>query len=391
MFALAPLAAVVVALLAAILLLAALYLGKYIARVMPTNIPLIGSSIRSFIESASNLAIASIQGLLDNAVEPLVKVITAPVAVIGRLYDILLSTVNRIYSMTKTIVTVTIPRAISVAESYAATAVAAARRDLTDLVRATEAQLARAIDLARAYAAALVATARRDLTDLIRKTEAQLAAAIYAVRRYAEDLFHVAEAAAAAALATAVHTLTGMITELRTFTVDAIRTLDDLIQGKFAQAEADALAAAHAAELAAVGAIDAAVTTGLAGVWPSLVTDIDTLTGAWEDVFPDILTGVKDLARAIPRDIAGEAVLTGAMAGVLTRYLRDCGLPNCRNLSSLGRDLQALLGLVGDAGFLALVTGLALEPAATAREVDDVFGPVARDTADALTHLVGVR
>lgn len=388
---LAPLAAVGIAIIALLIMLGAALLAKWIAHIIPRNIPVIGSWIADRVEGLANLAVASIQGFLSDAVHPVVKLMTAPFTVIGRLYDVATSTLNQMYATLRAIVTATIPRAIATAERYTVNAVAALKRYVQDLVGTVERRLTALINAARAYAASLVADLKRYVQDLVATVERQLIRLIDQVRTYAEDLVRAAEAAAAAALARAVHNLTALITDLRTFVVDSVRTLEDLIAGRFAQAERDALAAAKAAEAGAIATVDGAVTSALAGVWPALVTDVDALAGEWADVFPDILAGGLDWAKVIPRDLAGEVAITGALAGVLTRYLRECGLPNCRNLGGLGRELQALLGIVEDGSFLALIVALATDPKGAARTVDAVFGPVARATTNGVADLIGVR
>lgn len=389
--AIAPLAAVGIAIMALLLLLGAGYLAKFVARIMPTNIPLIGGTIRAIVEGAAQSALDAIGSALRAAVKPVEKIITGPIAVAAALYGVTLQFANQVYDQLRTIATVTVPRVITTVEAYADTAVRGLRRYLVDLIETITRQLEALITAARAYAASLVASLKRYTQDLVGTVERQLIRMIDQLRTYAEDLVRAARAAAAAALAAAVTDLTRTIDVLRSFVVAQVHALTDLIETRFSKAEADALRWARDAETAAVGTIDAAVTAGVAAVWPTLVTDVDTLVGEWEAVFPDILTGVGDIAKAIPRDIAGEAAITGVVTGVLARYLRDCGLPNCKNLGGFGRDLQALLGLVNDAAFLTLITGLALSPAVTAREVDDVIGGVARATTSTLADLVGVR
>jgi hypothetical protein len=71
-------------------------------------------------------------------------------------------------------------------------------------------------------------------------------------------------------------------------------------------------------------------------------------------------------------------------------YLRECGVPNCVNLSQLGKDLQALLGLVEDASFLALIVDLIHNPAEGADIVNTVFGPVLNDALSDAKELLSL-
>lgn len=142
------------------------------------------------------------------------------------------------------------------------------------------------------------------------------------------------------------------------------------------------------------GAIYTDIQQGIAGALGGIYTDVDTaisdLIGVIGTTDADVLAGVKAIPTAIPTDIAGVSVLAGATALTLARYLKDCGIPNCNNLSQYGKDLQGLLGLVEDASFLTFLVELVQHPADAPTVVADTFGSALTSTVGAFRSLVGV-
>lgn len=172
-------------------------------------------------------------------------------------------------------------------------------------------------------------------------------------------------------------------------------------QGLFSTVETDiahALSTAEAFTTTAINGvvgisatdIDNAITGALAGIYTDVdgaITDVVGVLGADD---PDILAAVKAIPLAVPTDLAGLAALAGTSTLALTRYLRDCGIPNCQNLSQYGKDLQALLGMVSDASFLAFLVELVEHPGQANTVVQDTFGGVLTAAMAAGKSLLGV-
>lgn len=168
------------------------------------------------------------------------------------------------------------------------------------------------------------------------------------------------------------------------------RSVETDIAGALSSAEAFTTTAIAGVVGISVTDIDQAITGALAGIYTDVdgaITDVVGVLGADD---PDILAAVKAIPFAVPTDLAGLAALAGTSTLALTRYLRDCGIPNCQNLGQLGKDLQALLGLVNDAAFLAFLVSLVEHPSAAAVTVSDEFGAAITSTVGAFRSLVGV-
>ena len=140
----------------------------------------------------------------------------------------------------------------------------------------------------------------------------------------------------------------------------------------------------------------------------NIYTDIDTwgktaVHDAWPDSGQDIAALRKTLGGDFPwlNDLAGALGGLGA-AGLLGALIRsmatsqavvrladECVVPNCRNLSQFGRDLQGLIGEAPQAAMLAWMTFLVADPSGWAKDTADIGGPVARGVTDATARLFG--
>ena len=162
------------------------------------------------------------------------------------------------------------------------------------------------------------------------------------------------------------------------------------IEARFAQGLKYADAVALSTATAAVGALTTDVGKVAHAEWVAITDDVKALEGVIASDLPDIGALVRAIPRAVPLDIAGTIGGTLALERVLTRYLIDCGIPNCRNLGGLGRELADLLKLVEGAGFLAFLVAMVTDPDGTSREVNDVVAPIVVDTVNGARHLIGL-
>ncbi len=105
---------------------------------------------------------------------------------------------------------------------------------------------------------------------------------------------------------------------------------------------------------------------------------------------PDIRALLDRFETDLPGTLA--AIATGALAlsRVQLRYLRECGIPNCKNLGGFGRLLQDLIGVVETGAILVLVAEAAQHPEATARTVNELVGGPVREAAHTFRELAGV-
>jgi len=68
--------------------------------------------------------------------------------------------------------------------------------------------------------------------------------------------------------------------------------------------------------------------------------------------------------------------------------MRECGVPNCRNLSSLGRELHQLLDDLAGGALLALFAALISDPQGTAHWLTDNVGGVVEDAVTGARDLL---
>lgn len=378
------------AVLALMLLLSIGYAAKGIANLMPgANIPIIGS-IRGWIIRLADAWIDTIGHVFDAVVSPLADVIEAPIQVVANIIDRIYKYLNDLQTVAKWTVVTFIPRELSAVRKWAAAELAVSATSLSHIIDSGVSTLYKDFLAAKAYALAkveaLAKTVAADLTKAENFTKSEIATALAAG--------------------------TAVLTKAETFTTAAVATLGRAVVTEVAQSAGIAAAATVAlsktvaTDVAGLGArIDQVATTTVAATLGVLSTDIDHVaTAAWVELedavgaaigvagtdFPDIRSWLGDLSIPKIGDIAGVTTIAISVAGALSRYLEECGMPNCRNLSALGRDLQALLGLVEDAAFLAFLIEFAANPSGAANDVESFLGPVASGIKDTLSSAFGV-
>lgn len=385
------LGAVGIAVVALLLAVAAIYLARFIAGLIPSDLPVIGSRLHDVIINLTTYAIYGIHALLDSAVQPLMKVLAYPVTALTHLWDVAVASFTDLISVVAYIRHWAIPFAMRAAQAYAARLVAAAKAALTVAIEHTRAMLAAGLAAARSYAAGLVAAAIHQLTlalalakaalvVAIDHTRALLAASIAATRSYARGLVAVA--------VTELHAAIGVVDHFaRHAYADTLGRLAAL--GISLEHFATAAAAAATAESTAI--LNAGIHAGLSDVWPAITSEVDVLAAGIAVDFPDILTGIKAIPRAIPTDAAAAITATAAISIPMLRYLEKCGLRNCRNLGGLGNALHELEALIGGGALLAFVIEAAHNPGGIAGEIHDELEPVVGGLANGFLDLIGLR
>ena len=257
---------------------------------------------------------------------------------------------------------------------------------------------------AMAYATAAIAQVRAEIgavyTSLYNFVGARIAAVVNLANYLAAQV-----RAYAAALAAELRTEIGAVyTTLYNFVASRIAAVVAL--ANYLTAQATAYAAALAAELrddiAATRAaliaycdakvaqvVDAAIAnehvlfgSAIAAVWPRALDEVDAVIAAADKDFADAIANLRGL-RGI--SLANPFAVVGALVGVVTgllRFTRDCTIPNCRNLSQVGRDLQSLFGMVESDLLIGFIAEAAHDPAGVAASVHELLGPVLAEAAD---------
>lgn len=378
------------ALLAAILLFAAIALVRLIIGVLPDwHIPGF-SSIRGWAISAADSVLSTMRGWLMDAAKFIGALIMAPVHFVTGLIDKIINVGLAAYAMIAHIVTVTIPHAVAALRAEIAHDVAIIDIEMHDIVDGYK----RAVAGAEAWAAARIGA-----------LESATASGLASVRSWAADemgriqadyrhLIALAAAAATAEIAAALHRAESEIGAVdRQLTADITATAAwarAAIADALAHAEHFATDVAHSAAAAAIRAEETATAAVVGAVWQGIVTDVDAAIATAEADFTDVVDGLRAIPRVIEADIPASIAAVGALSIPVLRIMRDCVMPNCRNLGQLGRELHNLLGDAETAAFLALLAEIATHPTRAADEIVNLVGGIVDDAAHAAESLLGV-
>lgn len=174
------------------------------------------------------------------------------------------------------------------------------------------------------------------------------------------------------------------------YTNGAVAVVEGDAVNLFKQAERDILNGITTAETAAISAINGSLVTDLPNVWPAVRDAIGDIDTAAAGAFTDVTDLLGNLDLSIPTSIAGTLATVLPITAALSKLAAECTIPNCRNLSQVGRDLQALFGIAEDAAFLALLAEIISDPAGAAQDALNVVVPVLDDTANAAKTLIGI-
>lgn len=386
---LAGLAAVAAALFAIALLYGFTLLAEWLARVLP-NPRILGVhvNIGGVVKSAATHALHGVESLLDAAAGPLYNAIMGPIYTVNNLFVRIGTALANAYVTADWIVTKYVPREIG-----------AVRRWAWDRVAYTRALVASAATAAHKYS--LYVWHEADVFTRAMAAEAHTYALHiwHEADAYAAKLFGAAEAYTASEVAKVramVNTATGAATSTgakvldaaKSFTVSETAKISASVAATAKGIEADIDKAASAALTGAVGVI----TTDIEHVAATTVDDLGDAIGAVVGVaatdFPDIMAWVKSIPLTKALDVAGVTTMSIATAGALTRYLEECGMPNCRNLGKFGNELSNLGSLIGAAEMIAFLVAAIRNPDSVAREIHDIGYTMASGVSRAFTELL---
>lgn len=383
-------AILVVALLAVLLLLAVEQFGKALAAIMPGfHIPGVGS-IRSWITAHISEAISSISSYLDSYVHPLSVFISSHFTVfrtfLSLLSDLALDTHTALYGLAAH----TVPMALSHAKQYA-----------IGLVNAAEAKALSLYHSSLTYAHDLANYVLGQALAQIAYVEIQAALHYHLSLTYARDLVNYALGVTGSAIAAVDARATGLYHLSLAYAHDLAGAVENntialyhsasvALENRYQQALAFASAVAKAESTAVVNGLNSALVTDIEHAWPLVIAGIDDVIDVAGADFPDVVADLRGLARSLPRDLPTAIAMSTAIAIPLLRLAKDCTMPNCRNLSQVGRDLQELFGLLQTGGLLLLVGEAAHSPANVAHDIVRVLHPVIVDMQSLAKEMLGV-
>jgi hypothetical protein len=382
-------AILVIALLAVLLLLAAEQFGKALAAIMPGfHIPGLGS-IRSWITTHISEAISSVTSYLDGYVHPLSVFIASHFTVfktiLSLISDLALDTHSALYGLA----THTVPMALSHAKQFAA-----------GLVSAAEAKALSLYHLSLTYAHDLVNYALGLAMAQIAYAEAQALIHYHQSLTYAHDLVNYALNTALSSIAALDAKAVGLYHLSLTYAHDLAAAVESnavalfksaslTIESRYQQALTFAAGAAKAESTAVLNGLNSALVTDIEHAWPLVVTGIEGVIDVAGVDFPDVVADLRGIARSLPRDLPAAIAMSTAIAIPLLRLAKDCTMPNCRNLSQVGRDLQELFGLLETGGLLLLVGEAAHNPSSVAHDIVSVLHPIVVDMQSFAKSILG--
>lgn len=177
------------------------------------------------------------------------------------------------------------------------------------------------------------------------------------------------------------------VSGLVTGAVNALETDLALLDAKLTALITEYAAAAVKDALTITDQISA---SALADIWPELVTDVDALLDEIPQALIDIRDDVAAIPRAIPGDLVDALAGLGALAIPFLRFLKECGVPMCRDLHGLTDLFGDLNSVATDAALIGLFALMVTDPHDAANVITGTLGPVADTAARVTRELVGV-
>lgn len=354
-----------------------------------TDIPFAGRLAHG-IASLTDGVVRGLLDWLDGAIGNIASFITGPVYVIETLVAKVFDNIAAVANSVQHVIASVVPRALGQAYAYAHTLAVDLAGEVSATVTSvehwTQSLVTAAISTAEAYAYALAGQLVADVRTVTTWASAEfgrlaavIAAGITAAETYAHTL-----------AVDVVNGTNAALTELETQTTALVGTLAGTVATDVAVLDTKITAAISTAIDGTIGILATDIEHVTAATIVDLDHAIDAAIGVAATDFPDVMAWVKgiDLTKVV--DIAGVTTLSIAGIGALTRYLEECGIPNCRNLGRFGNLLNELGNLLEDGAIMALIAAMVADPVGTAREVDSVLGPVASDAISAGRALIGV-
>lgn len=373
--ALAGVAVIFAALIALLIYYGAEALGKVIKSWTPDiHFPYIGS-LKTIVSGVVDAGVDFVRTIMLPIVHPLVQLLHVLAGWIARIIGGLVSLAELAAVRVVQLVLHVIPAMIARLIGYTVALVAAARAELFAALRALRADVRGWLRDLRGWVRVLVAAA---VTALV----ARVHALRLAVHAWLDDL----RSWVVQRIAAAVAALSADLDKLRGWTAQRIAGVESDLSAAVRAVEGDIAAAA--ADVTHTVEVD--LVRPLEGAWQGMAADVAALEGVIATDFPDLSSLLRDLDLSKLIDLLGVSGLSLVMSRVLARYLRECGVPTCRNTAGWAKDLQDLLSLIGDAGLLAFFVAMVTDPKGTASEVDDVLGGLARPFVGSVRDLLGV-
>lgn len=387
---LGDLAVIIIGLAALLFLYALSVIVKSISFVFPSvSVPFLGS-LRSGIVSAINGALSPVRNYCLPIVINVISIIQSPQIFIASFISKLLGVAQEITATFQHVYSVAIPRALTAAYSRAAALYNQAIGYVNSQVVALRSAIAAAENAAIGVAQNLYNQAHAYAAGLYNQAIAFATAQSAAAISEAQHLYNLSIGFATNNGAAVLHEAQALYNQSVQHADALASQLDNEARTLANAAEQAGKSAAIAAETAAINAVTGPLITDLPNVWPALGKAVDGIIDAAAGGLTDAIDWAKGFDHAIPISAGATLAATLPIVTSLTKLAEDCVIPNCKNLSQFGKDLQNLFGIIEDAAFLGLLAEFFTNPAGAANEVKSILVPVMDATVGAAENLIGV-
>lgn len=357
----------------------------YNVGVGPFTVDLLGWAV-----DAADFVYEALLAVLDGLTVPLANAIIAPVAAIESLFDQALQAVSQTAGAVANLYWGVIPELANAIESATGFNLLAVYSDV-DQISAGFLNVAQTLqtDLG-ARIAGVVSQEFADVTHLQNEIDSLTVGATLDVTDVTDIATHAAQAVVSSSAATLGAAISTAFDDAEAFTRQNVSALLGDIAAAVTTAEQFTTTAVEAVAGISITDIDTAITTGLTAIWPDISAVIPELEGVIGTGDADILDALGRIDWTIPANLTGVASLLGVTSLTLARYLKDCGIPNCQNLSQFGRDLQDLLAIANSASFLGFIVELIRDPGDAAATLDNAFGDIIGTGIADVRSLIGI-
>lgn len=390
MVAVAPAAAIIAALAALLFLLAWQQYGQFITNTLSVNLPVVGNVIGSAVAKGLEAAYQVVAGWFDSVVTPAAQFILSPVAAIENTFGALLLAAENAYNVAWSTIHVRIPQVLA----QGALGLGILSAELTQVIAAN---FDNAVSYANQVGASAVATSASYYAQAIHYADtigAQVTAEVVSdlalATHYADEVGASAVATATALVGDAVHYADTIGATAEGYALGLFTRAETDLGAVLTQSEAFASEAITAAASAAAALETTAISAALGGLYTDLDTAITDTTTVIGDADADIRDALGRIDLTVPRDIAGVAALAGATALTLTRFLRDCGIPQCKSLGGLVNDLAGITSILGDAAFLEFLVEMIQHPSQAGELFTDTFGALIDAGVSTAESIIGI-
>lgn len=390
LLAVPPALAVIIALFAILLLLGWELFAKGVTFVVPSWHILGLGSLRGWIESHLHSGYNAIAGYLDSHSHALIAMVTYPVILLKKFFTGFVLALSATHLLLWAILNHTVPVAMSELRKFAVAQVAAlgaqalnwyhlSLKNASDLASYALGQAIAGISALRADALNWYHLSLKNASDLANYVLHAALAEVAAARAEALNWYHLS-----------LHYADDLAGYVQAQSVALFHSALATIESRYQAALAFATSAAKAEATAVLHGLNGALVTDIEHAWPIVIAGIDDVIDAAAGEFSDVVGDLRNITRSLPRDLPAAIAATTAIAIPLLRLAKDCTMPNCRNLSQIGRDLQAMFAIIEGGAVIALLAEAVNNPEGLANTLETALNAILGPAVEFTKSEVGI-